>query len=100
MKRICLAVLAAFVAVPVLAAGLTPDSPDPYLWLADIHGAKAVAWAKEQTDKTLAIVKADPNYQAAVTPNQQATQNKMAFAALWDPIATQYNLTAYQWNQL
>jgi len=43
---------------------------------------------------------ADPNYQAATTPNQQATQNKMAFAALWDPIATQYNLTAYQWNQL
>ena len=43
---------------------------------------------------------ADPNYQAATTPNQQATQNKMAFAALWDPIATQYNLTSYQWNQL
>ena len=43
---------------------------------------------------------ADPNYQAATTPNQQATQNKMAFAALWDPLATQYNLTAYQWNQL
>ncbi len=43
---------------------------------------------------------ADPNYQAAATPNQQATQNKMAFAASWDPIATQYNLTAYQWNQL
>jgi uncharacterized membrane protein len=43
---------------------------------------------------------ADPNYQAATTPNQQATQNKMAFAALWDSIATQYNLTSYQWNQL
>jgi prolyl oligopeptidase len=64
MKRIYLAAaLAAFVAVPVVAAELTPDSPDPYLWLADIHGAKAVAWAKEQTDKTLAIVQADPNYQ-------------------------------------
>jgi prolyl oligopeptidase len=64
MKRWYLvAALAAFVAVPVLAAELTPDSPDPYLWLADIHGAKAVAWAKEQTDKTLSIVKADPNYQ-------------------------------------
>src|ERR1700761_4486918 len=58
------AALAAIVAVPVVAAELTPDSPDPYLWLADIHGAKAVAWAKEQTDKTLAVIKADPNYQA------------------------------------
>ncbi|MGN6516411.1 MAG: prolyl oligopeptidase family serine peptidase [Rhizomicrobium sp.] len=37
---------------------------DPNLWLADIHGAKAVAWAKEQTDKTLAVLKSDPNYQA------------------------------------
>ena len=36
---------------------------DPNLWLTDIHGAKAVAWAKERTDKTLATLKADPNYQ-------------------------------------
>jgi prolyl oligopeptidase len=36
---------------------------DPNLWLSDIHGAKAVAWAKEQTDKTLAKLKSDPNYQ-------------------------------------
>src|ERR1700744_3432350 len=41
MKRIALAAaFAAFVALPVLAAELTPDSPDPFLWLADIHGAK------------------------------------------------------------
>ena len=65
MKRWYLAAaLAAFAAVPVVAAELTPDSPDPYLWLADIHGAKAVAWAKEQTDKTLAIVQDDPAYQS------------------------------------
>lgn len=64
MKRWYLvAALAAFVALPVLAAELTPDSPDPFLWLADMHGAKAVAWAKEQTDKTLAVLQADPNYQ-------------------------------------
>ena len=64
MKRIALAAaFAAFVALPVLAAELTPDSPDPFLWLADIHGAKAVAWAKAQTDKTLAVIQADPNYQ-------------------------------------
>lgn len=28
-----------------------PDT-DPYLWLADIHGAKALAWAQDQTKKT------------------------------------------------
>jgi prolyl oligopeptidase len=45
------------------AVDLTPDSPDPFLWLTDIHGAKAVAWAREQTDKSLAILKGDPAYQ-------------------------------------
>ena len=44
-------------------ADLTPDSPDPYSWLEDIHGAKPVAWAKEQTAKSLAVLKSDPDYQ-------------------------------------
>ena len=42
--------------------GLTPDSPDPFLWLADIHGAKALAWVKAQNEKTFAALKSDPNY--------------------------------------
>src|SRR3569833_1114396 len=44
------------------AAAETTDT-DPNLWLSDIHGAKAVAWAKERPDKTLATLKSDPNYQ-------------------------------------
>lgn len=50
-------------ALPVIAEELTPDSPDPFLWLSDIHGAKAAAWAAEQTAKALATLKSDPNYQ-------------------------------------
>ncbi len=42
--------------------GLTPNSPDPFLWLADIHGAKSLDWVKAQDDKTLATLKADPEY--------------------------------------
>lgn len=42
----------------------------------------------------------DSNYQAATTPDNEATQYKTSFAALWDPIATQYGLTSYQWDQL
>ncbi|HEY2070311.1 MAG TPA: prolyl oligopeptidase family serine peptidase [Rhizomicrobium sp.] len=45
-----------------LAAELTPDSPDPFLWLADIHGAKPLAWAKQQNDKTFARLRTDPEY--------------------------------------
>lgn len=39
-------------------------------------------------------------YQEANTPNQEATTDKQTFANLWNPIATQYGLSTYQWNQL
>ncbi|HEX4079746.1 MAG TPA: prolyl oligopeptidase family serine peptidase [Rhizomicrobium sp.] len=41
---------------------LTPDSPDPFLWLAQIHGEKPLAWVKAQDAKTLALLKSDPEY--------------------------------------
>lgn len=43
---------------------------------------------------------ADPNYQAATGPDNQATTDKEAFAALWNPLAKEYELTTYQWDQL
>ena len=36
---------------------------DPYLWLEDVHGAKPLDWVKEQNAKSLALLKADPDYQ-------------------------------------
>src|ERR1051326_7855907 len=36
---------------------------DPYLWLEDVHGAKPLAWVKEQNARSLAILKGDPDYQ-------------------------------------
>ena len=41
---------------------LTPNSPDPFLWLADIHGARPLDWVKAQNDKTLGVLKSDPEY--------------------------------------
>ena len=59
------------------------------------------SWASDEvTDGCTPNDTADPNYQAAVGPNQTATQDKMAFASSWDSIATTYNLPTYQWNQL
>jgi hypothetical protein len=43
---------------------------------------------------------ADPNLQAAAAPDAQATTDKKAFVNLWNPIAAQYGLTSYPWNQL
>lgn len=42
----------------------------------------------------------DPNAQAAVSPDEQATIDKKKFVSLWKPVATQYGLPTYQWNQL
>jgi hypothetical protein len=42
----------------------------------------------------------DASLQASYGPDGQATADKKAFASMWDPIANQYGLTAYQWDQL
>jgi hypothetical protein len=43
---------------------------------------------------------ADPHFQAAVGPDRQATSAKQAFVSQWNPIASEYGLANYQWNQL
>ena len=43
---------------------------------------------------------ADPHFQAAVGPDNQATSAKQAFVSQWNPIASEYGLANYQWNQL
>lgn len=43
---------------------------------------------------------ADPHFQAAVGPDNEATSAKQAFVSQWNPIASEYGLADYQWNQL
>ena len=51
---------------PTLAA--TPDlptssgAPDPFAWLEDIHGARALAWVKKQNARTAAVLEHDSRY--------------------------------------
>ncbi len=42
----------------------------------------------------------DANYQAASTPDLQATNDKTAFVSMWNAIAAKYGLTRYQTSQL
>jgi Protein kinase domain len=42
----------------------------------------------------------DASYQAAMVPDDQATADKKAFAALWTAIADEYGLPVYQYNQI
>src|SRR5580698_6706306 len=57
--------LLGFSAAAFGAGGPNLGDMDPYLWLSDIHGAKAASWAKAQTDRSNALLKADPTYRIA-----------------------------------
>jgi prolyl oligopeptidase len=41
--------------------GVAPAS-DPFLWLEDVHGARAAAWVKSENAKTLRVLQTDPNF--------------------------------------
>jgi len=56
----CLRVILATLCFGSIAAVASDN--DPYLWLSDIHGARALAWAKGQTAKSDAQLKSDPVY--------------------------------------
>jgi len=36
---------------------------DPYLWLEDVQGARALSWVREQNARSTALLQADPDYQ-------------------------------------
>ena len=40
-----------------------PTQEDPYLWLEDVMGEKAIAWVKEQNAKTQKLLEAEPQFQ-------------------------------------
>ncbi|HEV7227030.1 prolyl oligopeptidase family serine peptidase [Brevundimonas sp.] len=46
------------------AAGFAQsDATDPYLWLEEVEGERAMAWVKEQNDLSLGTLQGDPRYQ-------------------------------------
>src|SRR5437773_574206 len=57
------AVGAAFAAVAAAENAKPPADNDPYLWLSDITGARALDWVKAQNAKSDAVLKSDPEYQ-------------------------------------
>jgi prolyl oligopeptidase len=57
------AAVVAAIGWPALAASVGgPPDNDPYLWLSDISGVKALAWVKTQNATSNAALKSDPEY--------------------------------------
>jgi prolyl oligopeptidase len=65
--RLLLLAAAAALALSALVAPVVAETPpvtdDPYLWLEDIHGAKAMDWVAKENARSLAVLKGDPRYE-------------------------------------
>ena len=82
MRRVlCLGVL-----MLVLCSGLhvsaaaTPSAPpkDDLIWMESAHDAKALAWAKQHTDRTITSLQALPDYPPVKAELAQLLENNLA----------------------
>lgn len=50
---------------PPIAEGsfATSDATDPYLWLEEVDGARAMEWVKAHNERSLGILQGDPRYE-------------------------------------
>jgi hypothetical protein len=71
-------------------------------WQASIAADTGLAkWADDEvTQGCVAGDTKDPGYQTTITPDNEATEDKTDFTALWNPIADRYGLTTYQQGEL
>jgi prolyl oligopeptidase len=58
---------------PAQASGgfATSDATDPYLWLEEIEGERAMAWVEAQNERSLGVLRGDPRFE---TLHQQALE--------------------------
>ncbi len=55
--------LAVLVVTGLAGLGAVPNETDPFQWLEDVQGEKALAWAKEQNAKSTKVLEARPEYE-------------------------------------
>lgn len=60
---ILLACGAALLSTRVSAQAAKADTTDPYVWLEDVHGARAMEWVKAENAKTSAVLEKDPRWE-------------------------------------
>jgi prolyl oligopeptidase len=58
---------------PPLAEGAfaTSDATDPYIWLEEVEGERAMAWVNAQNERSLGVLRGDPRYEGL---HQQALE--------------------------
>jgi prolyl oligopeptidase len=48
---------------PARAQATRADTTDPYLWLEEMHGSRAMAWVNAENAKTTAVLEKDPRWE-------------------------------------
>ena len=99
-RQALLGKLAALPDRSALPASMLPDLT--MAWQASGEADQDFAkWAQDEISHGCSTnYQSDASYQAATVPDDQATRDKKAFAALWTAIANEYGLPSYQYNQI
>jgi prolyl oligopeptidase len=58
------------------AAASAQDQPDPYLWLEEVEGERALTWVKEQSARTVAELERVPEFAAVRARNLEIYDSK------------------------
>lgn len=48
---------------PASSGFATSEATDPYIWLEDVEGARAMEWVREHNEKSLGVLQGDPRYE-------------------------------------
>jgi len=51
------------------------SAPDPYAWLEDVEGARALAWVQQQNSRSLPVLQNDPRYPRLLGAALEVAQN-------------------------
>jgi len=61
--RLAVPLLAAMTTLPAISQDPLPDpGDDPYLWLEEVQGERALAWVRERNAETLALLQGRPDF--------------------------------------
>jgi prolyl oligopeptidase len=72
----CLSLAVYLLGAAYLFATATQDATDPFLWLEDVHGARAMEWVEAQNAKTTAVLESDPRFKTLFSEAKALAETK------------------------
>ncbi|MFZ5668348.1 MAG: prolyl oligopeptidase family serine peptidase [Pseudomonadota bacterium] len=64
MRALLIALTMTAAAFTAAAAAPEPTPEDPFTWMEEIEGERALAWARAENDRSLPVLKGDPRYES------------------------------------